>query len=200
MNCCSHFVEMFKVQFFYLKCYNQGFIMHYAIDSNSYSNDKVLFTNKKDNRMWKKYPDPLAKLQFSQVSFDFSTKWCNYGQEAWNAPDAYPTFSGLLWVYCTISAHFNPSFLSHWVFSIKIAVELYHLSFQQQKIVCLDSKMEIQEQGHQGNTNWPRQWNARGIFNFSNLLQTKRLPWSFSTNLSWILLYQKPVDICLALD
>ena len=53
--------------------------MHYAIDSNSYSNDKVLFTNKKDNRMWKKYPDPSAKVQFLQVSFDFSTKWCNYG-------------------------------------------------------------------------------------------------------------------------
>ena len=67
--------------------------MHYAIYSNSYSTDKVLFTN---SRMWKKYPDPLAKLQSSQVNFDFSTKWCNYGQETWNAPDGYPTFSGLL--------------------------------------------------------------------------------------------------------
>ena len=111
--------------------------------------------------------------------------------------------SNIFWLTLSLLYHFSPfypSFLSHWVFSIKIAVELYHLSFQQQKIVCLDSKMEIQEQGHQGNTNWPRQWNARGIFNFSNLLQTKRLPWSFSTSLSWILWYQKSVDICLALN
>ena len=62
-NYCSHFEEMRKVQFFYLKCYNQSCIMHYAIYSNSYSTDKVLFTNKKDSRMWKKYPHPLAKLQ-----------------------------------------------------------------------------------------------------------------------------------------
>ena len=44
--------------------------------------------------------------------------------------------------------------------------------------------MEIEEQGHQGNTNWPRQCNAREIFSFSDLLLAKRLPWSFSTNLS----------------
>ena len=83
-NYCPHFVEMFKVRFFYLKCCNQSCIMHYAIDSNSYSTGKVLFTNKKDSRMWKEHPDPLAKLQSSQVTFDFSTKWCNYGQETWD--------------------------------------------------------------------------------------------------------------------
>ena len=73
--------------------------------------------------------------------------------------------------------------------------------FSTKKIVCPDRKMEIKEQSHQGNTNWSSQWNTRGIFsNFSNLLQTKRLPWSFSTNHSWILSYQKPVDLYLALD
>ena len=49
-NYCSHFVEMFTVQFFYLKCYNQSCITHYAIYSNNYLSDKVLFKNKKDSK------------------------------------------------------------------------------------------------------------------------------------------------------
>ena len=49
-NYCSHFLEMFTVQFFYLKYYNQSCTTHYTIYSNNYLSDKVLFKNKKDSK------------------------------------------------------------------------------------------------------------------------------------------------------
>ena len=67
------------------------------------------------------------------------------------------------------------------------------------KIVCLDRKKEVEKQGYQGNITDTGEMPSGEVFSFSNLLQTKRLPWSFLTNISWTLPQRKPMDICLTL-
>ena len=103
-NYSSHLVQMFKVQHFHLKWYNQNFTMHCAVYSTSYSTDQVLLTNKNDSRMRKKYPIPLESYNLHELVLTFQQKWCNYGEEnleclsnilwrrIWNV---YPTFYGL---------------------------------------------------------------------------------------------------------
>ena len=140
-----------------------------------------MFTN--EGRMWKKYPDPLIKLQSSRISFDFSTKWFNYGEEIWNAPDVYPIFSGLSLSLLLRFSPFYPSFLLHWEFSIKITIGLY-LLFLKKIFFNLTEKWNWKNKVIKTVLTGPASEMPREIFSFSNLLQTKILPWSFSTNLS----------------
>ena len=69
--------------------------------------------------------------------------------------DAYPTFSILSLSLLFCFSPFHPSFLPRLAFSIKIAIGMFLLFVQ--KIVCLDRKMEEEEQGHQGSTKWLRE-------------------------------------------
>ena len=113
-----------------MKCYNQNFAMHWAIYSTSYSIDKVLLTNKKDSRMWKKYPDPFRKLQSSRVSLTFQQNHVIMVRRIWNVRDAYPTFSILSLSVLFCFSPFHPSFLPRLTFSIKIAIGIFLLFIQ----------------------------------------------------------------------
>ena len=62
----GHFRLDRLVQFCYMKCYNQSFIMQCAIYSNSHSTDQLCFTNKKDSRKLKKY----------RIYSENFRKWC----------------------------------------------------------------------------------------------------------------------------
>ena len=96
-NYCSNFVETFKAQFFYLKCYNQNFTMRRAIYSTSYSTDKVLFTNKKD------ITDCEKSTLIQSENYNLHELVLTFQQSGgaimarriWNVWDVYPTFSGL---------------------------------------------------------------------------------------------------------
>ena len=70
----------------------------------------------------------------------------------WNVRDAYPTFSILSLSLLFCFSPFHPSFLPRLAFSIKIAIGIFLLF-----IVCLDRKMEEEEQGHQSSTKWLRE-------------------------------------------
>ena len=59
--------------------YNQNAAMHCAIPLVTQS--IRFWLQMKDSKIGKKHSDPYRKLQSSRVTFDFSTKWCNYGEE-----------------------------------------------------------------------------------------------------------------------
>ena len=94
-NYCSNFVEKFKAQFFYLKCYNQNFTVRCAIYSTSYSTDKVLFTNKKTAECEKSTLIQSENYNLYELVLTFQQSGVIMVRRNWNVWDVYPTFFGL---------------------------------------------------------------------------------------------------------
>lgn len=78
-NYCSHFVEKFKVKFFLPEIAAIKILQPISLSIPLF-NKQSFASKQKRQRNMKKYPDSFY-VQSLRVNFDFSTKWCNQGEE-----------------------------------------------------------------------------------------------------------------------
>ena len=136
-----------------MECYNQNAAMHCAIYSTSYSIDKALLTNERQQNVKNTLIHP-ENYNLHELLLIFQQSDVIMVRRIWNMRDVNPTFSVFSLSLMFRFSPFYPSFIQCLTLSINIAFELFLLL---KKCFCFDRKMEVEEQGHQDSTNWLRQ-------------------------------------------